>query len=132
MRVRVVVAMMWVGAMAGVGCNAHPASAPERAGPLPSVTTTAEEARVVFENRCVPCHGPAGGGNGPAAAVLHPPPRDLRDAAWQATVTDAQIEDIIRRGGAALGKSPFMPANPDLVARPHVVAALRARIRGLR
>jgi hypothetical protein len=30
-----------------------------------------------------------------------------------------------------VGKSPAMPANPDLMAKPEVVAALRAHVRGL-
>jgi hypothetical protein len=39
-------------------------------------------------------------------------------------VTDDEITKAITYGGAAIGKSPMMPANPDLDAKPEVVAAL--------
>lgn len=91
-----------------------------------------EEAKNIFSTRCTPCHGPEGKGDGPASAGLTPPPRNFGDAQWQASVTDEHIEKIIQYGGGAVGKSPAMPANPDLVGKPQVVAALRDRIRGLK
>ena len=45
--------------------------------------------------------------------------------------TDAHLEMIIQFGGVAVGKSPAMPPNPDLVSKPAVVKALRAHIRTL-
>ena len=38
---------------------------------------------------------------------------------------------VIKYGGAAVGKSPMMPANPDLSAKDEVVKALRVHIREL-
>ncbi len=90
------------------------------------------EARTIFSGRCSPCHGASGGGDGPAAVALNPHPRNFHDAAWQTATTDQQIETVIRQGGAAVGKSPAMPANPDLADKPAVVAALRTIIRGFR
>lgn len=89
------------------------------------------EAQQIFTTRCVPCHGAEGGGNGPAAAGLSPPPRDFRLEDWQESVTDDHIERIVVYGGAAVGKAPTMPANPDLQAKPEVVDALRAYVRNL-
>jgi len=60
-----------------------------------------------------------------------PPPRNFQDAAWQASVSDQHIEQIIQYGGAAVGKSPTMPSNPDLMSKAEVVAALREHVRGL-
>ena len=57
--------------------------------------------------------------------------RNFRDPAWQQSVTDQHIEQIVQYGGAAVGKSPAMPANPDLMSKPEVVAALRAHVRSL-
>jgi mono/diheme cytochrome c family protein len=37
----------------------------------------AERGRALYAAWCVPCHGEAGDGRGPAAALLSPPPRDL-------------------------------------------------------
>jgi len=75
------------------------------------------------------CHGASGKGDGPVGAALNPKPRDLGDPVWQKSVTDEHIEKIIQGGGSAVGKSPLMPANPDLNAKPDVVKALRAMVR---
>jgi hypothetical protein len=81
--------------------------------------------------RCTPCHGPEGRGDGPASASLNPHPRNFHDVDWQKQATDEHIEKIIQYGGAAVGKSPAMPANPDLTDKPQVVAALKNHIRSL-
>ena len=110
-----------------------------RGGPAPAasgpVTITAEartEATQIFALRCSPCHGPTGAGDGPASAALSPKPRNFHDPAWQSSVTDEHIERIIQHGGSAVGRSPAMPANPDLADRPAVVAALREHVRSFR
>ena len=91
-----------------------------------------QEAQQLFSTRCTPCHGSQGAGDGVASRGLTPPPRNFQDDHWQESVNDAHIERIIQYGGAAVGKSPGMPPNPDLQAKPEVVAALREHIRGLR
>jgi mono/diheme cytochrome c family protein len=90
-----------------------------------------KEAADIFGSRCMPCHGPMGAGDGPASAALTPKPRNFRDPAWQAEVSDEHLEKVISYGGAAVGRSPAMPANPDLADKP-VVKALRQHIRGLK
>lgn len=85
----------------------------------------------IFTTRCTPCHGPSGAGDGPASASLQPKPRNFNDAAWQSSIDDAYIEKIIKFGGAAVGKSPAMPGNPDL-NDPQVVAELRSVVRGFK
>lgn len=97
-----------------------------------SVSITAadrKEAHEMFQTRCATCHGQFGRGDGPGAAGLNPKPRNYADAAWQKVVTDEEIEKAIVYGGAAVGKSPQMVANPDLQAKPGVVAALREKVR---
>jgi mono/diheme cytochrome c family protein len=115
---------------AAPAAEAPPAAAP---APPPAASPAAAqaEAKQIFDTRCVTCHGPQGAGDGPASAGLTPPPRNFQDPAWQASVTDAHIEQIVQYGGAAVGRSAAMPANPDLMAKPEVVAALRAHVRGL-
>jgi mono/diheme cytochrome c family protein len=88
------------------------------------------EADKIFAQRCTPCHGPAGSGDGPASASLTPRPRNFHDKSWQSSVTDEHIQKIIAYGGAAVGKSAAMPANPDLTEKTTVVAALKEKIRG--
>jgi mono/diheme cytochrome c family protein len=88
-----------------------------------------KEAHEMFLNRCAACHGQFGRGDGPGAAGLNPKPRNYADLAWQKLVTDEEIEKAIVYGGTAIGKSPQMVANPDLQAKPGVVAALREKVR---
>lgn len=86
----------------------------------------------IFSNRCTPCHGPKGAGDGPASAGLTPKPASFVSTDWQAKVTDEHIEKVILYGGSAVGKSAAMPPNPDLDAKPEVLKALRAHIRRLK
>jgi mono/diheme cytochrome c family protein len=107
------------------------AAAPTTAPSADAAAAARSEAAQVFATRCTTCHGERGAGDGPASAGLTPPPRNFQDAAWQASVTDAHIEQIVQYGGSAVGKSAAMPANPDLNAKPEVVAALREYVRDL-
>jgi mono/diheme cytochrome c family protein len=126
--------------LVGSGCSGG-GSAPTAPSPggvtganVSKVAITAggqKQAQRIFEKRCSTCHGPEGRGNGPGAAGLNPKPRNYHDKVWQAQVTDDEIEKAIMYGGAAVGKSPAMAANPDLVSKPEVVAALREYIRKL-
>lgn len=88
------------------------------------------EAKQLYQARCVVCHGATGKGDGVTAATLNPKPRNYSDPAWQKSVTDEQIAEIIIKGGAAVGKSPLMPPNPDLAGKKEVVDALVKLIRG--
>lgn len=128
--------------LAAAGCDKpkpvedEPATAAATTGAAATGAATATgsgdptaKAKEIFGTRCTPCHGPAGAGDGPASASLDPHPRNFTDKAWQQSVTDDHIEKIIKFGGAAVGKSPAMPGNPDLTD-PAVIAALRATIRG--
>ena len=115
---------------AKVAAPAGPAVAPPAgAGPTADDTKAATE---IFAQRCTPCHGPMGAGDGPASAGLTPPPRNFSDAAWQASVNDEHLEKIIAYGGSAVGKSPAMPPNPDLMSKKGVLQALRQHIRSLK
>ena len=97
-----------------------------------AVTPKMDEAQVkqLFADRCGACHGTSGKGDGPGAAALNPKPRNYTDKAWQASVTDEQIKKTIVYGGAAVGKSPNMPSNPDLDSKPEVVEGLVKIVRG--
>ncbi|MDC0719547.1 c-type cytochrome [Nannocystis bainbridge] len=81
-------------------------------------------ARQLFDGRCANCHGPRGRGDGPAGRALSPRPRDFGDAAWQASVDDARLRQVIVGGGAAVGLSSHMQSNPDLADSPVLVGEL--------
>jgi len=128
-------AWMFAAALALPACSKK---AEEAAPPPPTTTTTttpalspaAEEAQNLFATVCATCHGKGGQGDGPAAQALNPKPRNYTDKAWQASVKDEEIKKIILEGGMAVGKSPVMPAQPQLTDKPDVLDELVKIIRG--
>ncbi len=105
----------------------EPSPPPDQAAQAPAAPAAlapADEAKQTFATVCSACHGTQGKGDGPAAATLDPKPRNYTDKAWQASVTDEQLRNVILKGGAAVGKSPLMPANPQLQDKPEVIAEL--------
>ena len=135
----------WIGLLIGLsigisGCTSKDAAPaePKAAEPAPAPTPAAEpaadpvaEAQQIFTDRCTVCHGATGKGDGDGSAALDPKPRDFTSAEWQGEVTDEHLQKIIVYGGAGVGKAPTMPANPDLDAKPEVVAELVKLVRGL-
>ena len=51
---------------------------------------------VAWSQNCSRCHGTVGRGDGPQGPATRP--RDLTDAAWQSSVTDESIAQVIRNG----------------------------------
>jgi mono/diheme cytochrome c family protein/peroxiredoxin len=71
-----------------------------RPAPSPSVATPQAHARgkLVFQVQCARCHGPEGHGDGPDAATLRPPPRDLTTAPWRTAATSEAIRRTVSEG----------------------------------
>lgn len=88
------------------------------------VSPARKEADATFQSLCVTCHGSTGHADGPGAAACNPKPRSFADAAWQASVTDEQIIRTVVAGGAAVGKSPQMPAQPQLAEKTDLLKEL--------
>jgi len=108
--------------------SGSPGAKPE-SGPRAPVAHQSEAQRM-FMTVCATCHGADGTGTGPAAESLDPKPRNYTDAAWQASVTDADLKKIILEGGQAVGKSAMMPAQAQLKDKPDVLNELVMIIRG--
>lgn len=106
-----------------------PPPKPTAAATAPASGDAAAKAKEIFAQRCTPCHGATGEGDGPASAALDPKPRRFSDGEWQKTVNDDHLMKVIKFGGAAVGKSAAMPGNPDL-SDPAVMAALKDVVRG--
>jgi mono/diheme cytochrome c family protein len=84
--------------------------------------------KVLFMAACVPCHGEAGKGDGPASKELNPKPRNLTDAAYMAPLDDRYLYELISRGGIAVGKSAQMP---EFALSPQDIQNLIAYVRTL-
>lgn len=87
------------------------------------------EADQLWTTLCSTCHGMTGEGDGPVAAGFPVKPRSFSDQEWQKETTDESIAKVIVEGGAAIGKSPLMPGNPQLTGKPEVVQALVQKVR---
>ena len=74
--------------------------------PRDSVDAATFRGGLVFANYCVTCHGINADGNGRAARLYNPRPANLRTS----DKNDAYFGLIIRKGGAVMGRSEFMPA----------------------
>jgi hypothetical protein len=118
-------------AVALTACGGADASDEGAAAP-PRTATSSSEARALFDSLCFTCHGKTGHGDGPGAAALEPKPRSFADVTWQDSVTDEHIQKTIVYGGAAVQKSPMMPAQPQLKGKDEVLASLVAIVRGFR
>jgi mono/diheme cytochrome c family protein len=74
-------------------------------------TMTASEQRGgnLYAYYCSVCHGKTGEGDGINSFQLSTPPAKHADAALMSTLSDADIQKVIKGGGPALGRSPQMP-----------------------
>ena len=93
-------------ALSGAACGADPVAVTK--GVFPHVDTLEASifrGNIVFKNYCILCHGVKADGMGRAAKLYTPKPANL----LLSDKNDAYKEMIIRQGGAALGRSEFMP-----------------------
>jgi mono/diheme cytochrome c family protein len=99
----------------------------ELASPIAASAESVSAGRAIYQQRCLPCHGPRGRGDGPAGAALDPRPADLVLHVPQHP--DGELFYFISRGipGSA------MPAWRDVLSeteRWEVVTYLRALAQG--
>ena len=88
-----------------------------------------EAGATLYRERCSLCHGADGKATTPMAQTLTPKPRNHTDGAYMNRLSDEHIATVIKNGGAAVGKSPLMPPQPDL--SPQQLADLVAFVRTL-
>jgi cytochrome c oxidase cbb3-type subunit III len=83
-------------------------AAPPRAGAGPGGNAAA--GRDVHVANCLKCHGAGGKGDGPAGKLLKTKPADWTDRTKMSQMSDADLFNVIKNGGGAVGKSKLMPA----------------------
>jgi high-affinity iron transporter len=84
--------------------------------------------KVTYDKTCGMCHGPAGKGDGPAAAALPTKPRNHTDGQYMNPLKDDYLFKIIKDGGASVGKAQFMTAWGSQLKDPdiwNVIAYIR-------
>ena len=69
----------------------------------------ARRGKVLYEYYCALCHGKTGDADGFNAYNLRTPPTEHTDPILMGTLSDTQIQRIVKEGGGALGRSPQMP-----------------------
>lgn len=66
--------------------------------------------RVIYLEYCAPCHGDTGKGDGKYyASGLNPKPRNFTNLEFINQVSDEYLAEVIKKGTASVGKSPFCP-----------------------
>ena len=64
--------------------------------------------RADYQIFCASCHGPNGNGDGPVAQALDPKPAKHSDGNYMNPLKDDYLFQVIKFGGASVGKSPMM------------------------
>jgi mono/diheme cytochrome c family protein len=73
------------------------------------LTFAERKGRALYDFYCVLCHGAGGNGDGFNSYTLTTPPAKLSNPNLMAKLSDAQIREVVKKGGAALGLSNQMP-----------------------
>lgn len=117
-------------APAAPAAPAVPAAEPAAPAAAPaSVTPDAAEGGKLYVTYCSSCHGPAGNGDGPAAAALDPKPAKHTDGSYMNALSNQHLFKVVKEGGMAVGKSALMaPWGGTLSDEQiwHVVAFMRS------
>jgi mono/diheme cytochrome c family protein len=86
--------------------------------------------RALYEYYCALCHGRKGDADGFNATNLKTPPMRHTDPILMGTLSDAQVQRVIKEGGQAVGRSAQMPPWGG-VLKGQEIADLTAFIRTL-
>ncbi len=97
-----------------------------------SLAWSSETVETTYRRFCVQCHGSLGNGQGinQTAGALAVEPRNHADPKRMSKLTDKEIQLAITEGGAAVNKSPLMPAFGHTLAASEI-AELAAYLRTL-
>lgn len=86
------------------------------------ISKTAKEGKIIFQTRCVLCHGKQGEGDGRLSRIIKsPPPANLTIS----TLTTEQMNKIIKLGGQGVSRSPKMPPWGDFLTENEVDVVIK-------
>ena len=81
--------------------------------PIPPNAASVAAGKAIYEEKCVPCHGESGKGDGPVGITLNPRPADLTQHAIPGVHTDGQLFGWITNGFPGSVMPPFRQALSD-------------------
>ena len=97
-----------------------PADFASLSNPFAGNEEAAAAGKTIFEANCVPCHGPQGEGDGPAAAELNPKPANLSDGDMMGMLSDGYLYWRVTEGGAMDPFNSAMPAWKTVLSEEQV------------
>jgi len=79
----------------------------------PTAAPVLARGRDLYAQNCATCHGAAGGGDGPVAATLHPPPRNFLDTATMDAMSPVRVFNALTDGlpGTAMPSFGGLPSH---------------------
>lgn len=109
----------------------QPTFAIEPTSPIAATPELVASGAPIYGRQCAPCHGAKGGGDGPAAYLLYPKPRNFQNgpfrfvSTWEGVPTDDDLYRVISRGipGSAMPSWAHL-AERDRWALVHFVKTL--------
>ena len=80
--------------------------------PIANTPENVSKGKALFEGKgtCFNCHGKEGKGDGPAAQILNPTPRDFTNCKFHKKRKDGELFWVIKNGSAGTGMVPLIPA----------------------
>lgn len=84
--------------------------------PVSATPENVKKGGALFKRYCIPCHGPAGKGDGPIAHYWRELPKDLTDPARQERLTDGEMFWKMSRGHRQ-GAEVIMPAFAERIPK---------------
>ena len=84
--------------------------------PVPASTDNLKKGETLFKRYCIPCHGPAGRGDGPIAHYWKELPKNLSDPMRQDRLSDGEMFWKLSRGHRQ-GAEVIMPAFAERIPK---------------
>ena len=107
--IRITAALLGAGLLA-VACG-QSQERPKEDTPPPAVIKAVGQD--LFEKKCVACHGISGRGDGEAAKVLNPKPKDLTSKEVQSK-TDSELKKVLVEGKPGTAMQPLGLSDPEI------------------
>ena len=90
-----------------------PAAPVNLVNPIPPNAASVAAGKAIYEEKCVPCHGESGQGDGPIGLTLNPRPADLTQHTIPGVHTDGQLFEWITNGFPGSAMPAFRQALSD-------------------